>query len=190
MTNGFTGFRHHQIILIWFLDDPPVVNVLERVTSDLLLMGTAPTIRIPQRIHVIVTVQPTGPAVCVSKSDLRTMRHLQRLSLRDAGESSLQTRLERAGHHRIVWPRLIEYRQVYVEYAQIHNGNNADQHGESYKEMDPQNRARQCLPRKQRPVITRDQEERENYGIKRDVFHAVKKNFDRVNLMENNREKQ
>ena len=40
------------------LDDPPIVDVLEGITGDLLLMTGASLIRVFQRIDVFVRVKP------------------------------------------------------------------------------------------------------------------------------------
>jgi len=45
------------------LNNPPVVDVFERVTGDLLLMRTAPIVRVSDGVEGLMGVHPTGPAV-------------------------------------------------------------------------------------------------------------------------------
>ena len=70
--------------------DPPVVDVLEVIARDLLLVGGAASVRVAERVRVVVRVQPAGcRAVCATQRHLRPERYFQRLSFRNGCQSTL-----------------------------------------------------------------------------------------------------
>ena len=73
------------------LDDPPVIHVLEVITRDLLLVGGAAFVRVPERVRVVVWVEPAGcGAVGPTQRYLRAVRDLQGLPLSDGRQSTLR----------------------------------------------------------------------------------------------------
>ena len=75
------------------LDNPPIVDVLEDVTRDLLLVTTAPSVGVPDGIDVGVGVEPAGfprgQGVGVSQGDLGTVGHMEGLTLGQGSQTSL-----------------------------------------------------------------------------------------------------
>lgn len=134
--------RNHQIFHFRQLHDPPVVHVLEGVTRDLLLMGTSSRVSVSQRVNVVVAVQPTSSTVRVPQSYLGAVSHFQRLALRYARETTLQTRLERARHHGIVRPCLRQHRQMHVKDTQINESKNQDYYEQPQHQMHPEDSGR------------------------------------------------
>ena len=49
--DGVDGLGDRQLLPLRPLDDPPVVDVLEGVAGDLLLVGGAPTVGVPEHRH-------------------------------------------------------------------------------------------------------------------------------------------
>ena len=89
--------QHDQIISP-HLDDPPVVDILEGVTGDLLLVTRSSTIGIFQRIHLFMRVQPTWWLTKrVTQRDLRPVFDERRLTLDDGRQASVQRRLRMGG---------------------------------------------------------------------------------------------
>ena len=77
-----------------YLDDPPIVDVLESVAGDLLLMARAPVVRIFDGINVFVGMKPTGRlAERVPQSDLRSDHDERRLIFDDGGEPAVERHL-------------------------------------------------------------------------------------------------
>ena len=74
-------------------DDPPVIDVFEHITGDLLLVGAASTIWVAHGVDMGMRVEPAGtpPHVgCVSQCDLRTIGHMQWLPLGQCCQTTLQ----------------------------------------------------------------------------------------------------
>jgi len=90
--NLVEGSSYNQIGSVWSFNDPPVVDVLCVVTSNLLLMTGTTLIRIFDWVISIVAVQPAGISVSVTKRDLRTVNNFQRLTTNNRTQSTLKIR--------------------------------------------------------------------------------------------------
>ena len=75
------------------LDDPPVVDIFECVAGDLLLVRGSSTIRVSDRIHVFMRVEPAGLAVGVSQRDLTPVNNDLGLTSDNGSQTTIQARL-------------------------------------------------------------------------------------------------
>ena len=57
-------------------DNPPVIDILEAITGDLLLRRAATPIRVLDGVGVCMRVEPALFAKCVPQGDLRTVCYL------------------------------------------------------------------------------------------------------------------
>jgi hypothetical protein len=57
MLYTINGFLNSKILHIRYLDDPPVIDILERIARHLLLLTGPPTICIPHRVDMFMAVR-------------------------------------------------------------------------------------------------------------------------------------
>lgn len=73
---GIDGVLHHQVVLLRSLHDPPVVDVLKAVARHLLLVRGASLVRISDRVHVGVRMEPACTPVCVPGEQKNCIHYL------------------------------------------------------------------------------------------------------------------
>ena len=56
MLDTINGFLHSKILPVGSLDNPPIVDILECIAGYLLLVAGPPTITVPDRVDVLMTV--------------------------------------------------------------------------------------------------------------------------------------
>jgi len=163
---------HRQVLPVRPLDDPPVVDVLVGVAGDLLLVGGPAPVRVPDRIDVLVAVEPAGLPVGVPEGHLGAVRDHPRLAPDDAPQPALQARLELRAHEGVVRPGLGQQGEVEGEEAEVEEGGEHRHCRHPRREVGQQLAIRQGLVGQKAPEVLEEEKGDEEAGVDADVLHA------------------
>ena len=117
MLYTINGFLNSKIPHVRYLDDPPVIDILESIARHLLLLAV------------------TRSWLCIQQVFPWVWRSGTRLTTDYGAKPSLQAGLELAGHQGIVSPSLCQDAEVQAEQAQVEDGGDQGQHAHHHRKV-------------------------------------------------------
>ena len=124
----------------------------------------------PDRVDVLMAVEPAGLAMGVTESDLAAMDNDLGLTTHNGAETTLKAGLELRGHEAVMSPSLGQDGKVQPEEAKVEQGGDGSEQGQPGGDISQQLPVREVMPGQQAPEVLGQQKQAEEARVDPDIL--------------------